>query len=101
MSGKLDNVIVFPGAENKQVEDVKKQEEQVLKRLKETQHKINSFVSIKDYQLQCLQGEVIVDLAQYGDVMTFTPIAARRLIKVLADEVLSLNGILNDLEEKY
>ena len=101
MSGKLDNVIVFPGAENKQVEDVKKQEEQVLKILKEIQHKINSFVSIKDYQLQCLQGEVIVYLAEYGDVMTFTPIAARRLIKVLANEVLSLNGILNDLEEKY
>ncbi len=101
MSGKLDNVIVFPGVENKQVEDVKKQEEEVLKILKEIQHKINSFVSIKDYQLQCLQGEAIFYLAEYGDVMTFTPIAARRLIKVLAKEVLSLNGILDDLEEKY
>ncbi len=99
MSGKLDNVIVFPGVENKQVEDAKKQEEQVLKRLKETQHQINSFISIKDFQLQSLTYPILKDLAQYGDVMTFTPIAARRLIRVLANEVLALNDIVNELEE--
>lgn len=98
MNSKLDNIVVFPGAKNQQVEDFKNQEQEVLKRLEETQRKINSFISIKDFELQSFQYQILKDLAHYGDVMTFTPVAARRLIRVLANEVLSLTDILNEME---
>ena len=99
MSGKLDNVVVFPGVINKQLEEQKAKITAAEKQMLQVQHKINSFLSMQDFELQTFNYEILKDLANYGDVMTFTPIAARRLICVLAGEVLSLQEILNEIEE--
>ncbi len=99
MNKNLDNIIVFPGIVNKQVEEKKALVEAAEKQMQQTQHKINSFLSMQDFKLQAFNYEILKDLANYGDVMTFTPIAARRLICVLAGEVLSLQEILNEIEE--
>lgn len=98
MNGKLDNVVVFPGVINKQLEEQKAKITAAEKQMLQVQHKINSFLSMQDFELQTFNYEILKNLANYGDVMTFTPIAARRLIRVLACEVLSLQEIINGEE---
>ena len=92
MNKNFDNVIIFPGAENKQVQEL----EQNLLR---TQIRMNTIMLLNDYGRQPIDDRDLMDLAEYGDVMSFASLAARRLISCLAAEVLKQRQIIDEMEE--
>jgi hypothetical protein len=92
MNKNFDNVILFPGVENKQVQEIET-------RLSGTQIKMNTIMMLNDYDRHPIDDRDLMDLAEYGDVMSFASLAARRLISCLAAEVLKQRQIIDEIEE--
>ena len=92
MNKNFNNVIVFPGTENKQVQEIEHQ-------LSVTQNRMNTIMILNDYDKHPIDDKELMDLAEYGDVMSFASLAARRLISCLAAEVIKQRQIIDEIEE--
>lgn len=92
MNKNFNNVIVFPGVENKKVQEIEHQ-------LSTTQNRINTIMMLNDYEQHPIDDKELMDLAEYGDVMSFASLAARRLISCLAAEVIKQRQIIDEIEE--
>lgn len=92
MNKNFNNVILFPGVENKKVQEIEYQ-------LSATQNKINTIMMLNDYEQHPIDDKELMDLAEYGDVMSFASLAARRLISCLAAEVIKQRQIIDEIEE--
>lgn len=77
MTKILDNIILFPGKENKRLIEV---EEELL----QLQQKLKMQMNRVDFDSQILNDKDLELLANYGDVMFFDSFTARRLISVLS-----------------
>lgn len=77
MTKILDNIILFPGKENKRLIEVEEELLQLQQKLKMQMNRI-------DFDSQILNDKDLELLANYGDVMFFDSFTARRLISVLS-----------------
>jgi len=80
MSDKLNNIILFPGVLNDQLQEL---ETKLLK----TQKLIALQMDDPNWDVMPLDDIIIEQLAEYGDVMSFKDHVARRLIACLATEL--------------
>lgn len=75
------NIIKFPGAKNKEVE-------QMEFNLGKANRAIQTIMELDDWEQHPVFKEDLWALAQWGECMTFSKVAASRLIAILATKIL-------------
>jgi hypothetical protein len=95
MKKNLNNIYVFPGVVNPKIQKVELD-------MTATEERMNYIFNLDDYEfgVQKFTQKDLEILADYGDVMNFTGLAARRLVAVLATAVLRTEEVINEIEEE-
>lgn len=95
MKKNLNNIYVFPGVVNPKIQKVELD-------MTATEERMNYIFNLDDFEFgaQKFTQKDLEILADYGDVMNFTGLAARRLISVLAMTVIRTEQAINEIEEE-
>jgi hypothetical protein len=94
MKKNLNNIYLFPGVVNPKIQDMELD-------MCAAQERLNHIFSLDDYEFgfQKMKEKDLEILADYGDVMSFNSLTARRLISVLALMVIKQEEVINELED--